>query len=40
VNFDTGERRMTDAGRYYGQLQKTHSMEVDGEQIEKWARDF
>jgi hypothetical protein len=31
---------MTDAGRYYGQLQKTHSMEVDGEQIEKWARDF
>ena len=40
VDFESGDRTMTDAGRYYSQLQKTHSMEVDGEQIEKWSREF
>ncbi len=40
VNFDNGDRRMTAAGEYYGQLAKNQSIEVDSEQIEKWAKEF
>jgi len=40
VNFENGDRRMTDAGIYYSQLAKNQSLEADGEQIEKWAREY
>lgn len=39
VNFETGERTWTPAAEYYHQLAKNNSIEVDAEQIEKWARD-
>lgn len=40
VNFENGDRRMTAAGEYYAQLAKNQSIEVDGKQIEKWAKEF
>lgn len=40
VNFENGDRRMTAAGEYYAQLAKDQSIEVDNEQIEKWAKEF
>jgi len=40
VNFENGDRRMTDAGIYYSSLAKNQSMEVDAEQFEKWAKEF
>lgn len=40
VNFDTGERTMTEAGHYYRKLVEHQPIEVDEKQILKWAEDF
>ncbi|MCO5233631.1 MAG: family 1 glycosylhydrolase [Chitinophagales bacterium] len=37
VDFETGERMMTAAAEYYGQLARTQELEVDEKEIEKWA---
>jgi len=40
VDFESFERTMTKAGKFYGQIAKSNSLEVDAERIEQLAKDF